>query len=48
MKKCTGKPNSFLVIDCTLASDNLLRYRVNLLRRIWKLILTIDDKVRDE
>ena len=30
-KKCTTKPYSFLVIDATLASDNLLRFRKNLL-----------------
>ena len=30
-KKCTAKPYSFLVIDATLASDNLLRFRKNLL-----------------
>ena len=33
-KKCTAKPFSFLVIDVTLASDNPLRFRNNLLRRI--------------
>ena len=33
-KKCTGKPYSFLVIDTTLASDNLLRFRKNFLGRI--------------
>ena len=27
-KKCTAKPNSFLVIDATLASDNPLRFRL--------------------
>ena len=47
-KKCTAKPYSFLVIDTTLASDNPLRFRKNLLQRIWKLIMTIDDAVRDE
>ena len=26
-KKCTAKPNSFLVIDATLASDSSLRFR---------------------
>ena len=30
-KKCTAKPFSFLVIDTTLASDNPLRFRKNLL-----------------
>ena len=33
-KKCTAKPYSFLVIDATLASDNLLHFRKNLLERI--------------
>ena len=30
-KKCTNEPYSFLVIDTTLASDNHLRFRKNLL-----------------
>ena len=30
-KKCTSKPNSFLVIDTTLASDNSSCFRKNLL-----------------
>ena len=33
-KKCTEKPYCFLVIDTTLASDNLLRFRKNLSERI--------------
>ena len=33
-KKCTAKPYSFLVSDATLASDNPLRFRKNLLGRI--------------
>ena len=33
-KKCTTKPYSFLVIDATLASDNSLRFRKDLLERI--------------
>ena len=33
-KKCTAKPYSFLVIDATLASDNLSHFRKNLLKRI--------------
>ena len=40
-KKCTTKPYSFLMIDTTLASDNPLRFRKN-------LIMTTDDKIRDE
>ena len=33
-KNCTAKPYSFLVIGTTLASDNSLRCRKNLLKRI--------------
>ena len=33
-KKCTAKPYSFLVVDTTFASDNLLRFRKNLLERV--------------
>ena len=33
-KKCTEAPYSFLVIDATLASDNSLSFRKNLLERI--------------
>ena len=33
-KKCTTKLFSFLVIDATLASDNILHFRKNLLERI--------------
>ena len=40
-KKCTAKPYSFLVTNTTLASDK------NLLESIWKLIIKIDDKIRD-
>ena len=47
-RKCTAKPYSSLVIDATLSSDNLLRFRKNLLERIQKLIMTLDDKIRDE
>ena len=47
-KKCTAKPYSFLATDSSLVSDNLLRFRENLLERIWKLIMTIDSNIRDE
>ena len=47
-KKYTAKPYSFLVIDTTLASDNLLCFRKNLLEKISKLIMTTDDKIRDK
>ena len=33
-RKCTAEPYYFLVIDTTLASDNSLRLRENLLERI--------------
>ena len=33
-KKCTAKLYSFLLIDCSLAADNLLCFRKNLLERI--------------
>ena len=33
-KKCNAKSYSFLVIDATLTSDNLLLYRMNLSERI--------------
>ena len=33
-EKCNEKRYSFLVIDATLASDNLLLFRKNLLERI--------------
>ena len=32
-KKCAAKPYSYLVIDCTLVSDNPFRFRKNLLER---------------
>ena len=47
MKTVLQKHN-FLVLDATLASDNPLCFRENLLERIYKLIMTIDDKIRDE
>ena len=33
-KKCTAKPYSFSIIDTTLASNNRLRFRKNLLERV--------------
>ena len=44
-KKYPAKPYSFLFIDVTLLSDNLLSFRKNLLERIQKLVITID-KIR--
>ena len=37
-----------LLIDATRASDNHLHFRKNHLEKIQKLILTLDDKIRDE
>ena len=39
---------SFLVNNTTLPSGNLLRFRRCLLERILKVIMTIDDKIRDD
>ena len=47
-KKHTAKSYSLLVIDTSLASGNSLRFRKKLLEIIYKLIKTIDDKVRDK
>ena len=47
-EKCTAKPYTFLLIDTTLALDNSSRFKKNLLERIKKLIITIDDKIKDE
>ena len=38
----------FLVTDATLALDNPLLFRKNLVETIEKLIIAIDDKIRDE
>ena len=45
-KKCTSKTYSFLFINTTLPSDNPLEK--DLVKRIQKLIVIIDDKIRDE
>ena len=37
-----------MVKDTTLASDTSSRFRQNVLEAIFKLIITIDDKIRDE
>ena len=47
-KRVTAKPYSFLVIDPTLASDNPLHIRKYLSEIMQKLIMTTDDKIRDE
>lgn len=45
-KKYTAKPYNFLLNDTTLPSSNLLHFRNNLLEGIYKLIMTIDYKIR--
>ena len=47
-KKCTAKPHSFSVTDTTLAPDNSSRFRKDVLERIQKSIMIIDDKIIDE
>ena len=47
-KKCTAKPFSFFVIHGTFASDNLSRFRKNLLEKKLKLILATDHKIKDK
>ena len=47
-KKSIAKPFSFLVIDATLASDNPLQFKKNILERVYKIIMTIDNKIWDE
>ena len=39
---------SFLVIDATFTSDNALGFRKRLSERILKLIMTVDDTIREE
>ena len=46
-KKIIEKPYSFLFIDATLASVNILCFRQNLAERTEKF-KTIDEKIRDE
>ena len=47
-KKFTAKTYYFLFIDATFASENPSRFRKNLLGRILKLIMRINDEIRDE
>ena len=37
-----------MVIDITLASDNSSCFRKDLLERIEKLVMIVDDKIKDE
>ena len=47
-QKGTAKPYFFPAIDANLALDNPLCCKKNLAEKIWKLVMTIDDKIRDE
>ena len=51
-KKYTAEKHSFLVNDTTLASNNPLRFRKNLLKSIciyiYNKIMTINDQIKDE
>ena len=47
-KKTTARPYSFFVFDTTLASNSSSRFRKNYSKGIEKLIMTIDDKVKDK
>ena len=47
-KKRTAKAYPFLINNTTLASDKPLRFRYSLLERIYKMIMTNDDKIRDK
>ena len=42
------KPYSYLITDATSASASPLHFRENILQRIIKLIMTTDDKIKDE
>ena len=46
-KKYTVK-SCFLVIDTTLASDKCLRFRKNLLEKLKKIIMAIDNNIGDK
>ena len=47
-KRSTVEPYSLLVMDTTLSSDNSLHFRNNLLETIQKLIITINNEIRDK
>ena len=48
IKNGTAKPSSLLLNDNNISQDNPLRFRQDLLEKIWKLIMTIDGKIRYE
>ena len=45
--KYAAKSYYFLVNDATVASVNPLRFRRNILEKIYKIIMTIDHKIKD-
>ena len=47
-KTCEGKSYSLLINDTNLASDNLLCFTRNILERMQKVIMTINEKIRSE
>ena len=47
-ERCTTKPYTFLLIDASLTLDNSSNFKKNVLERIKKLIITSDDKIKDE
>ena len=47
-KKCAAVPYSSSVIHVTLGKDNRSRFKKNLLKCIWKPIMTFDGNITDE
>ena len=47
-EKYTAELYSFLVNDATLPSNNLLRFRQNILEWIFNEIMTTDDQIKGE
>ena len=47
-KQFIAKPYSLLVIEATLISDNLLRFRNGLVEMMYKLIMTTEHKIRND
>ena len=48
LRKCTAEPYWLLVFDTTLLSNYALRFQKNLLEEVWRVAMTIDEKIRDE
>ena len=47
-KQFIAKPYSPLVIEATLVSDNLLRFRNDLVEIMYKLIMTTEHEIRND